>query len=84
MPYWQELDREIAQTFEDIRLARPSILVISTGHSYFVKDNAFYEYLKGLEQAPILFDMVGLLDRTQLDSRYSLGNNLFVLGVGNL
>lgn len=81
--HWEELGVSVLSSVAALLDREPSVLVVTTGHRAFLDSDGLYARLAELPRAPILIDTVGLLNEEELDERYSLGINFFVLGVGN-
>ena len=80
---WSVAKDPIFTSFSEAPTDQFSVIVITTGHPYFIEDDRVYGWLESLKVAPIVIDTVGLISPDKLDSRYVLGENFFILGVGH-
>lgn len=83
LSFWQELGVPISNDEKALLEIEIDILVISTGHQYYVEEDKIYNLLDLLPNHPVIIDTVGLLDHAKLSKNYILGDNFFVLGVGS-
>lgn len=80
---WPEANTPVLQSLDALVDVQPSVVVITTGHVYFIEDDRLYNWLEDFESAPILIDTVGLISGHKLGPKYRLGENFFALGVGH-
>jgi len=80
---WAELDLEIETSLEIFLNNKFDVLIVTTGHNDYLKNNAIYELIEFAGKGVIIIDTVGLLDLQKLPAQYTQNNNFFVLGVGH-
>ena len=80
---WPEMKEQVVNRPIDALSLDPDIIVICTGHKDFTEDGLLYKCISDMKRPPVLFDMVGLLNVDELDAKFEIGKNLFILGVGN-
>lgn len=80
---WAELDLEIETSLEIFLDNKFDVLIVTTGHNDYLKNNAIYELIEFAGKGVIIIDTVGLLDLQKLPAQYTQNNNFFVLGVGH-
>ena len=59
------------------------VLIVTTGHKYYLENDSIYEMIARLDGETIIIDTVGLLDVAKLPTNYSQNTNFHVLGVGH-
>jgi nucleotide sugar dehydrogenase len=80
---WAELNLEIETSLETFLVNTFDVLIITTGHRDYLKDNSIYELIARAGKEMTIIDTVGLLDLHKLPAHYSQNNNFYVLGVGH-
>ena len=83
VPIWAELNLEIEISLEIFLNNKFDVLIVTTGHRDYLKDNAIYELIESVGKGMIIIDTVGLLDLQKLPAHYTQNNNFYVLGVGH-
>ena len=81
--FWTEMSKKVSTELFQLTSIDTDVVVITTGHQKYVESNTIYEHLCRFTNKPLLIDMVGLINYQLLDPEYVLGQNFFVLGVGN-
>ena len=81
--YWPETKVPVCQSLDELVDDQMSVVVITTGHPYFLESDRLYKWLESLEKVPVLIDTVGLVSAHRLEPKYILGENFFTLGVGH-
>ena len=80
---WPETNTPVLQSLDSLVDVQPSVVVITTGHAYFIEDDRLYNWLSNFDSCPILIDTVGLISERKLGAKYTRGVNFFALGVGS-
>jgi UDP-N-acetyl-D-glucosamine dehydrogenase len=83
VPIWTELNLEIETSLVLFLDNNFDVLIITTGHRDYLKDDAIYKLIVGAREGMIIIDTVGLLDLHKLPAHYSQNKNFYVLGVGH-
>ena len=83
VPLWTELNLEIETSLEAFLDLNFDILIVTTGHRDYLKDNAIYKLIARSNKEMIIIDTVGLLDLQKLPAHFSQNKNFYVLGVGH-
>ena len=83
VPIWTELNIEIETSLEAFLVESFDVLIVTTGHRDYLKNNVIYELISQSKKEMIIIDTVGLLDLNKLPAYYSQNKNFYVLGVGH-
>lgn len=82
--YWEEMKIEPCQDLTAFLDKNLDCIVVTTGHSDYIQSDRFYSELeKSPNYGTLIIDTIGLLDIKKLGSKYNLGENFYILGVGN-
>ncbi len=80
---WTELNLEVEMSLETFLAENFDVLIVTTAHRDYLKNDAIYKIIRRCENEMIIIDTVGLLDLHKLPAHYSQNRNFFVLGVGH-
>jgi UDP-N-acetyl-D-glucosamine dehydrogenase len=80
---WAELNLEIETSLKTFFENNFDVLIITTGHQDYLKDNAIYELIELSGKEMIIIDTVGLLDLKKLPTYFAQNDNFYILGVGH-
>ena len=81
--YWKEMSTTINNNINELTSEDTELIIITTAHQDYKKAGRIYEHIAELSNPPIIIDTVGLLSAELLGSKYQLGENYFILGVGS-
>ena len=81
--FWPELNLKIETKIENFMNNIFDVLIITTGHKDYLKEDSIYNLINLASKEMIIIDTVGLLEQKKLPKHYYLGKNFHVLGVGH-
>ncbi len=79
--FWEEQDVKVEQDIEIVLSRSQDIIIISTGHSFYKKDETIDKLMK--IQATNIYDTIGAFNNDQI-AKLSQKHNLSVLGRGDI